>query len=471
MRAAPAPRLGATHANRSVAAHVTSRAHARQWGEYEYFPPGRTAPQAALRPVGAAIRRRDVNATQSSPSSPLAPFRYPAFRAIWIANLASNMGSMIQSVGAAWLMTEITNSHQLIALVQASATIPILLLGVIAGAIADNFDRRRVMLAAQTGMLLVSAALSLTTWLGAITPALLLFFTLSVGCGTALNGPAWQASVRLQVGPKDLPQAIALNSIAFNLARSAGPALGGLLISLTGPALAFGLNAISYLALIIVLLRWHPEVSQPQRAPMLAAITTGIRFCVQSDPVRRILVRGFAFGIAAIGVQALMPALVRDRLHGTETVYGLCLAAFGAGSIFAALWVGDLRRRWGSDRIVSASAIVFAAATVPVALTGSIAVVIAATFVAGMAWVSTLTTLNVAMQLRSPEAILGRCLSIYQAVTFGAMALGAYLLGLAADIWSLPNAILLSAGWLGLTALLLPFLAPMPARDEGRIDP
>ena len=138
---------------------------------------------------------------------------------------------------------------------------------------------------------------------------------------------------------------------------------------------------------------------------------------------------------------------------------------------FAALWVGNLRGRWGSDRIVSASAIVFAAATVPVALTGSIAVVIAATFVAGMAWVSTLTTLNVAMQLRSPEAILGRCLSIYQAVTFGAMALGAYLLGLAADIWSLPNAILLSAGWLGLTALLLPFLAPMPARDEGRIDP
>ena len=366
---------------------------------------------------------------------------------------------MIQSVGAAWLMTEITGSHQLIALVQASATIPILLLGVVAGAIADNFDRRRVMLAAQTGMLLISAALALTTWMGAITPLLLLFFTLSVGCGTALNGPAWQASVRLQVGPKDLPQAIALNSIAFNLARSAGPAL------------AFGLNAISYLALIIVLLRWHPEVSQPQRAPMLAAITTGIRFCVQSDPVRRILVRGFAFGIAAIGLQALMPALVRDRLHGTETFYGLCLAAFGAGSIFAALWVGNLRRRWGSDRIVSGSAIVFAAATVPVALTGSIAVVIAATFVAGMAWVSTLTTLNVAMQLRSPEAILGRCLSIYQAVTFGAMALGAYLLGLAADIWSLPNAILLSAGWLGLTALLLPFLAPMPARDEGRIDP
>lgn len=405
-----------------------------------------------------------------SPSSPLAPFRYPAFRAIWIANLASNMGSMIQSVGAAWLMTELTDSHQLIALVQAGATIPILLLGVFAGAIADNFDRRRVMLAAQTGMLLVSAALTVTTWLGAITPLLLLFFTLAVGCGTALNGPAWQASVRVQVGPKDLPQAIALNSIAFNLARSVGPAAGGLLISLTGPAPAFALNAVSYLALIVVLLRWRPEMAPPKRTPMLSAIATGIRFCVQSNPVRRVLIRGFAFGIAAIGFQALLPALVRDRLDGTETIYGLCLAAFGAGSIFSALWIGDLRRRWGSDRIVSLSALIFAAALVPMALVPSVPAVMASTFIAGMAWVSTLTTLNVAMQLRSPEAILGRCLSIYQAVTFGAMALGAYLLGLVADLWSLEGALLLSGGWLVLTALLLPFLAPMPGRDEGRVD-
>ncbi len=409
------------------------------------------------------------DAPPASSSSPLAPFRYPAFRAIWVANLASNMGSMIQSVGAAWLMTEITNSHLLIALVQAGATIPILMLGVFAGAIADNFDRRRVMLAAQTAMLLVSAALTLTTWMGAITPLLLLFFTLAVGCGTALNGPAWQASVRLQVGPQDLPQAIALNTIAFNLARSVGPALGGLLISLTGPAPAFALNALSYVALIVVLLRWHPEITPPKRTPMLAAIATGLRFCVQSDPVRRILIRGFVFGFGAIGFQALLPSLVRDRLHGTETVYGLCLGAFGIGSIFAALWVGKIRRRLGPDRLVSIAALIFAAAMLPVALTQTLWPTLAAAFVAGMAWVSTLTTLNVAMQLRSPEAILGRCLSIYQAVTFGAMALGAWLFGMAADIWSLPASILISAVWLLLSAIALPFIAAMPTRDEGRV--
>lgn len=381
------------------------------------------------------------------------------------------MGSMIQSVAAAWLMTELTGSHLLIALVQAGATIPVMLLGIFAGAIADNYDRRRVMLAAQTGMLIVSALLTLTTWLDAITPLSLLFFTLAVGCGTALNGPAWQASVRLQVGPRDLPQAIALNTIAYNLARSVGPALGGLLISIVGTAAAFGLNAISYIVLIVVLLRWHPETTPRRRTSMLTAIAAGIRFCAHSDPVRRVLIRGFAFGFGAAGFQALLPSLVRDRLHGTEVIYGLCLAAFGAGSIFGALLVSSARHRWGSDRVVTAASLIFAAAMLPVALTASLPWVVAAAFVAGGAWVSTLTTLNVAMQLRSPEDILGRCLSIYQAVTFGAMALGAYTLGLIADLASLPAAILVSAGWLILTALVLRFVAPMPRRDEGRLLP
>ncbi|WP_428627767.1 MFS transporter [Sphingopyxis sp.] len=406
-----------------------------------------------------------------SPPSTFGPFRYPAFRAIWIANLASNMGSMIQAVGAAWLMTELTTSHTLIALVQAGATIPIMLLGIFAGAIADNFDRRRVMLAAQTGMLIVSALLTLTTYLDAITPLTLLFFTLAVGCGTALNGPAWQASVRLQVGPKDLPQAISLNTIAFNLARSVGPALGGMLIAVVGTAAAFGLNALSYLALIVVLLRWHPETVPPRRTPMLTAIAAGIRFCARSNPVRRVLIRGFAFGFGAAGFQALLPSLVRDRLHGTEITYGLCLAAFGAGSVVGALLIGHARRRWGSDRVVTVAALVFAATMLPVALTSGLASIMGAAFVAGGAWVSTLTTLNVAMQLRSPDEILGRCLSIYQAVTFGAMALGAYAFGLMADLTTLSIAILTSATWLGMSALLLRIVAPMPSRDEGRLIP
>lgn len=224
--------------------------------------------------------------------------------------------------------------------------------------------------------------------------------------------------------------------------------------------------------LIIVLLRWRPDtVAPPRRMPMRSAIAAGIRFCVQSDPVRRVLIRGFAFGFGAAGFQALLPSLVRDRLNGGEIVYGLALAAFGAGSIFAALWIGYARRRWGSDRVVTLASLIFAAAMIPVAFTISLGAVMAAAFVAGGAWVSTLTTLNVAMQLRAPEAILGRCLSIYQAVTFGAMALGAYGFGLVADLTSLPGAMLTSSGWLIASAMLLRFVAPMPRRDEGRLLP
>ena len=413
-----------------------------------------------------------MSARLTAPGQPLAPFRFPAFRAIWIANFTSNIGSMIQSVGAAWLMTDLTSSHQLIALVQSSTTLPVMLLGMFAGAIADIYDRRLVMLAAQWVMLAASALLALLAWSGGIGPVSLLVFTLLVGCGTALNGPAWQASVRLQVGPGELAQAISLNTIAFNLARSVGPALGGLLIALAGPAWAFALNALSFVALIAVLLHWRPEHTTParqSRQPMLAAIATGVRFCRDSSPVRRVLVRGFAFGFGGVGFLALLPVVVRSQLHGSELDYGLLLGAFGLGSILTALWVAPLRRRFGSEAVVGAATLLFAAALFPIAAAQTLAPALAAALVAGGSWVATLTTLNVAMQLRSPEAILGRCLAIYQSVTFGGMALGAYALGVLADLIGVPGAIraaamLLLAGW-----PLLRWLAPMPARDEGRL--
>ena len=405
----------------------------------------------------------------TAPGRPLAPFRFPAFRAIWIANFTSNIGSMIQSVGAAWLMTDLTSSHQLIALVQASTTLPVLLLGMFAGAIADNYDRRLVMLAAQWMMLAASALLALLAWSGGIGPVSLLGFTLLVGCGTALNGPAWQASVRLQVGPGELAQAISLNTIAFNLARSVGPALGGMLIALAGPAWAFALNALSFVALIAVLMRWRPEHARPARQPMLASIVTGIRFCRGSSPVRRVLVRGFAFGFGGVGFLALLPVVVRSQMHGSELDYGLLLGAFGLGSILTALWVAPLRRRFGSEAVVGVSTLLFAAALLPIAAAHTLAPALAAALVAGGSWVATLSTLNVAMQLRSPEAILGRCLAIYQSVTFGGMALGAYALGVLADVISVAGAIRAAAVLLAAGLPLLRWLAPMPARDEGRL--
>lgn len=404
-----------------------------------------------------------------APGGSLAPFRHPAFRAIWIANLASNLGAMIQSVGAAWLMTELTNSHRLIALVQASATIPIMLFGLFAGAIADNFDRRRVMLAAQTGMLVASAVLALLTWEGLITPYLLLAFTLTVGTGTALNSPAWQASVRQQVGLRDLPQAISLNTISFNLARTVGPALGGLLISLWDISLAFAINAISFIAMIVVLLRWRPEQEPRTPQPMLASIGSGIRFCASSSPIRRVLLRGLVMGFGLAGYQALVPAVVRDRLHGNELQFGLMLGLFGVGSIVCALFVGPLRRRFGTEWLVTGAVAAFVVAQTILAAATSLTAALPATFIAGAGWVATFTTINVAMQMRSPDEILGRCLSIYQAVSFGAMAVGAWTWGSLADWRDLPFSLHAASAWLVVTLLLLRWLAPMPSRDEGRI--
>ncbi len=401
--------------------------------------------------------------------SVFAPFAYPAFRAIWAANLASNIGAMIQSVAAAWLMTELTSSHQLVALVQVSASLPIMLLGLFAGVIADNYDRRKVMLAAQFVMLAASALLAALTWAGLIGPLALLALTLAVGCGTALNSPAWQASVRQQVGPEALTQAISINAIAFNLARSVGPALGGLLISLSGPAAAFALNAFSYVALIVVLLRWQPEAPARVRQPMFPAIREGIVFCARSSPVRRALVRGAVFGFGAAATYALLPLVVRERIGGTATDYGLVFGAFGLGSIVTAMWVAPARRRWGSEAVVTAATVIFALAMLPLAATTTLAPAMIAAALCGGGWVATWTSINVAVQLRSPEAILGRCMSIYQAVTFGGLALGAWIWGLLSDTAGLPLAIRAAALLLLGSLPLLRWLAPMPAREEGRV--
>lgn len=378
---------------------------------------------------------------------------------------------MVQSVGAAWLMTDLTTSHSLIALVQASATVPIMLFGVFAGAIADNYDRRRVMLASQLLMLVTSAALAATTWAGLITPMMLLAFTITVGTGTALNSPAWQASVRQQVGMADLPQAIALNTISFNLARSVGPALGGLLISLWNVSLAFAVNAASFIAMIVVLWRWRPEVRALDRQPMLPAIAVGVRFCASSSPIRRVLVRGLALGFGVAGYQALVPAVVRDRLHGDEIDFGLMLGLFGIGSILAALAIGPARRRWGVEAVLAAGTLAFVIAQSVLAVADTVWQALPATLIAGAGWVAALTSINVAMQMRSPDAILGRCLSIYQAVTFGGMAIGSWIWGALADWRDLPFALHASAGFLVVSLIALRILAPMPQPGEGSVTP
>lgn len=422
---------------------------------------GLVPPPSAIAPTGAL--------SGTAPASTFSPFRYPVFRAIWIANLFSNLGSTLQGVGAAWLMTELTTSHQLVALVQASATVPIMLLGVFAGAIADNYDRRQVMLVAQVGMLVVSALLAALAYAGLLNPGLLLAFTLSVGIGTALNSPAWQASVRQQVEPREIPQAIALNSISFNIARSIGPALGGMLISIFDVSFAFAINAVSYIGLIGVLLWWKPEPRPVERRPILPAVGVGIRFCATNGPLRRILVRGFALGFSLAAYQSLLPTVVSGHMHGDELDFGLMLGLFGIGSIVAAPFTGPIRRKIGLEGILALGAAMFVFSLSLMAEVHTIVLALPGAFVAGMAWVMILTTLNTAVQLRSPDAILGRCLSIYQAVTFGGMALGSWTWGALADWRDLPFALHAGSIFLVVSFALLRLVAPLPKSGEGII--
>ena len=413
-----------------------------------------------------------IPARSIAATSAFAPFRWPAFRMIWVANLVSALGSMIQSIAAAWLMTDLTDSHLLVALVQASIVIPVLFIGVFAGVLADNYDRRKVMLGANLGMAAVSAVLAALAWLEVVAPWSLLLMTLLIGCGFALNGPAWQASVRLQVPHEDLPQAISLNSIAFNMARSVGPAIGGVLLSLSGPKLAFTVNALSYALMIAVLLRWRPRATgRRDKHAVFPAIGAALRFCANSSPIRRVLARGFAFGLGATGYQALIPLVVREQVGGNATDFGLVLGAFGVGSVLTALWIGPARRRLGPETIVSGAMAVSALSLAGLAWSASVPQAMAASLFAGGGQVAALTSLNVSMQLRSPEEILGRCLAIFQALAFGGFAVGSWVWGVVSDAAGLLPALLGGALWLLVALIVLRVLAPMPRIGEGTVTP
>ena len=380
--------------------------------------------------------------------SALSPFRHPIFRAVWLASLASNFGSLIESVGAAWLMTSLGASAGMIALVQASTTLPIMLFSLAAGAIADNFDRRRLMLTAQVFLLIVSIGLTLVTYLGLVTPWLLLLFTFLVGCGTAFNGPAWQSLVGEMVPRSDLPGAIALNSMGYNVARSVGPAIGGFIVAAAGAFGAFAANAVSYTGLIAVLARWRPE-TPPRILPpesLGTAMAAGLRYVAMSPNISLVLVRGAMFGLAAIAVQALMPLIARDLVHGGPLTFGLLLGAFGAGAVCGALLVARLRRTLSLEAIVRLGFIGFAVCVTGAGLSSSAILTMVAMVFGGASWVVALSSFNVTVQLSAPRWVVGRALALYQMATFGGMACGSWIWGVLAERYGVSEALLIAGG-------------------------
>ncbi len=413
-----------------------------------------------------------TESTITEHSSPFAPLRHGIFRAVWLANLTSNFGGLIQSVGAAWLMTSLAGSVELVALVQASTTLPIMLFSFVAGAIADNYDRRTVMLVAQVFMLAVSVVLAGSTYFGLITPWVLLTFTFLIGCGTALNNPAWQSSVRDMVPRQDLPQAIALNSVGMNIARSVGPAIGGMIVAAAGAAAAFVANAISYLAIILVLSRWKPATRPSPLPPesLGVAISAGIRFVAMSPTIRTVLTRALVFGFAGSAVQALIPLVARDLVRGGPVTFGLLLGAFGVGAIAGGLLSSRIRQVLATETLVRLAFIGFAACALVTAYSSATPVAIPAMAMGGACWVLALSSFNVAVQISSPRWVLGRTLALYQTAAFGGMALGSWTWGMLADRFSTSEALVWSVLVHGL-AVLAGLRWSLPNYEDANLEP
>ncbi|MFV0291753.1 MAG: MFS transporter [Paracoccus sp. (in: a-proteobacteria)] len=405
-------------------------------------------------------------------SSTFAPFRHSAFRTLWTATLVSNFGGLIQAVSAAWLMTQLTDNATLIALVQASNTLPIMLFALASGALADIFDRRQIMMAAIMFMALMSALLAIVSWTGGITPWLLLAFTFLIGLGQALYNPPWQASMGDLVPRDDLPQAVTLNSVGFNLMRSVGPAAGGLIVAAWGAAVGFAINAFSYIPLLITMFRWHPEYPPRTiaREPFVSAVGAGLRYVALSPNLVRVLTRSSVFGLSAAALLALLPLVAKSHPEGGSLLFGTLLGCFGAGAIIGALTNTRIRARLSNEWVTRLGTAQFALAMAIIGISDSIWLQATAIFPAGMAWVVTLSLFNVTVQLSTPRWVVARALALYQTATFGGMAAGAWLWGAVAQAHGFEQA-LIGAALALFTASAIGLALPMPEFSQSDLSP
>src|SRR5271157_2159674 len=404
-----------------------------------------------------------------SGSGILSPLRHAVFRRIWTASLLSNLGLLIMGVGAAWSMTQMTASADKVALVQTALMLPVALISAPAGAAADMFDRRIVGLVALTIALAGAVSLTGLAWFGVVTPALLLAFCFLIGSGMALFGPAWQASVGEQVPSSALPAAIALNGISYNIARSFGPAIGGVIVASAGATAAFATNALFYLPLIVVLLLWR-RMKEPARLPperLARAVVSGVRYILHSPSIRIVLGRTLITGIAGGSVSALMPLVTRDLLHRGAENYGVMLGSFGAGAVIGALNFANLRSRLGAEDAIRLCLIVMAAGVAVVALSRSSLLTSVALVFAGAGWTSSVTLFNVGVQLAAPRWVAGRALAAYQA-SAGGIAVGSWIWGSTANAVGVKGALLSSSAAL-LASVTLGFWMRMP-RISGAVE-
>ncbi|GAA1567466.1 MFS transporter [Dactylosporangium maewongense] len=364
-------------------------------------------------------------------SSAWAPLRVPTYRALWIALLVSNIGTWMQTVGAQWLLVSTPGADILVAMVQTATTLPVLLLALPAGALADIFDRRHLLIAVQLFMTMIGAAMAVATVLGAMTPALMLTLTFALGSGAALTAPAFGAVIPELVPRRELAHASALGAVSVNLARAVGPALAGLAIARIGIAGVFAFNALSIAVFAGVLIAWRPGPMTASEDPerFVAALRAGGRYVRHSPVTRRILLRSTLFVVPATALWALLP-LVASRLLGVGAGgYGALMGALGVGAIIGAIALPHLHRLVPTNVALLAASAAYAGCLLLIALWHDMLAVTVALVPAGIAWVAVLSNINAQMQLFLPVWVRARGLSVYQIVIFGGQAIGALLWG------------------------------------------
>lgn len=375
------------------------------------------------------------------------PLRVNVFRWLWLASLVSNVGTWMQTVGAQWLLVHTANAAILVSLVQTADMLPDVLFAIVGGVLADILDRRRLIIAVQSGLAVTGALLAALTIAGHVSPALLLIFTFIIGSGSVFITPAYQSLVPELVPREDVPSAVQLNSLNVNVARAVGPAIAGILIARFGVGADFALNAGTFLLYAIVVVFWRPPAKSTVRRPerFFPALRAGGRYVRHAPVVRRILLRASLFLFPASALWGLLPLVASRRLGLGSSGYGLLLGALGVGAIVGALMLARARTKLSANGIVVLAGGFFCLALIAVAVLHTTIGVVLILIPTGVTWVWMLATVNTSLQLFLPTWVRARGLSIYQMVLFGAQGLGALVWGVVANAFSLPVAFVTSA--------------------------
>ena len=429
-------------------------------------------PEAALEASSSGPPTDHQGLGIARPRSVWKPLSEPLFRALWLAAVASNIGTWMHNVGADWLMTTLAPSPFMVALMQTAENAPLFMLALPAGALADIVDRRRLLLYTQSWMLVSAVSLALLTFLGFTTPWVLLLLIFSLGLGAALNAPAWQAIVPELIPRADLAAAVSLNSVAFNIARAVGPALGGLVVAAVGSWAVFLLNSASFVGVIIVIYRWQREpvesISPTER--IVGAMRAGLRY-VRHDPgLRAVLVRTGVYVSCASALWAMLPLVARQQLGLGAFGYGVLVGGLGAGAITIALVLPMIRRRVSLNALVIVGTIVFAAVTALLATVRIVPLLCVAMIFGGMAWMALMSSFNVSAQTLLPGWVRARALAIYLLVFFGGMALGSAVWGVVATHIGISRALLCAAAAL-IAGLAAAWFFPLRINEQLDLEP